>query len=87
MDILYLFHHIHHEGGDHSVHHCGGKHSKIDEEIDYSIRHCACGKHSIDKEYAIGHVTDENLDSTKIKFKFLEKCPGGGWHLESGVKA
>lgn len=87
MDILYLFHHIHHEGRSHAVHHCGGEHKKIDDEVNYLINHCACGNHSINRNYAIGHGTGENLDTVKVKIKFLEKCPAGGWHIESGVKA
>ncbi|MEK7598712.1 MAG: hypothetical protein AAB487_03175 [Patescibacteria group bacterium] len=87
MDILYLFHHIHHKGEGHAVHHCGGEHKKIDIAVDYLIQHCSCGKHSIDKEFAIGHGTNENLDTAKVRIKFLEKCPDDGWHIESGVKA
>lgn len=86
MDILYLFHHIHHEDGDHAVHHCGGEHQKIDADVNYSISHCSCGKHSVDKAFATGHGTNENSDAVKVRIKFLEKCPDGGWHIESGVK-
>lgn len=84
-DILFLFHHIHHENGVHSVHHCGGKHKEIDSCLDYNIEHCSCGKHKIDKEVAIGHATNNNLNQLEQKVKFLEKCPEGGWHIESGV--
>ena len=86
-DILSLFHHIHHIDKKHEVHHCGGKHVKVDPKLDYTIKHCSCGKHTIDKNYTIGHATNTNLKSVEIKIKFLEKCPDGGWHIESGVKA
>ena len=29
-EIIPLFHHIHHEDGEHEVHHCGGDHVKVD---------------------------------------------------------
>jgi len=74
--ILFLFHHIHHEGEKHKVHHCGGKHW----ELDYKIKHCGCGMHSINKRLADGHDFDNNI----AKVKFFEKCPDGGWHIESG---
>lgn len=85
-EIISIFHHIHHLGKKHEVHHCGGKHCKIDPKVDYIIRHCRCGKHSIDKKLAIGHTTDNRLNKKEIKIKFTEKCPRGGWHIESGVK-
>jgi len=80
-EVLELFHHIHHENGEHKVHHCGGDHREIDPRLDYTIEHCPCGKHSIDKEMAIGH----GVDSIELTIKFKEKCPRGGWHLESGI--
>lgn len=82
--ILTLFHHIHHKDGRHEVHHCGGEHIKIDPKVDYIIRHCLCGKHSIDKEIAVGHATGEDLKLKEVKIKFTERCPDGGWHIESG---
>ena len=85
-DILFLFHHIHHDANEHQVHHCGGKHKEIDPKVDYTIGHCACGKHSIDKEIAIGHAVNEQLEPAEVKVKFLEKCPQGGWHIESGIR-
>ncbi len=84
--ILYLFHHIHHKSPKHEVHHCGGKHTRIDSELDYTIKHCSCNKHSINKERAIGHTINTNLEPSEVEIKFLEKCPEGGWHVESGVK-
>jgi len=54
--------------------------------VDYSIQHCSCGKHSINKKFVVGHGTGENFDTIKIEIKFLEKCPDGGWHIESGIK-
>ncbi|HCP08353.1 MAG TPA: hypothetical protein DIT25_00960 [Candidatus Moranbacteria bacterium] len=84
-DILFLFHHIHHEADSHKVHHCGGKHRKIDPEVDYEIFHCSCGKHSINKQSAIGHATNEKLESISLSINFREKCPDGGWHIESGI--
>ena len=88
-DIIYLFHHIHHNTNDeneiiHVVHHCGINHP--DSDLDYAIEHCACKKHKIDKEIAIGHTTNENLEKVPLEIKFLEKCPEGGWHIESGIK-
>ncbi len=82
IDILSLFHHVHHKDGEHEVHHCGGVHCEIDSTLDYTIEHCSCGRHKIDKEHAIGHDTE----SAEVKIKFTEKCPDGGWHVESGVK-
>lgn len=86
-NIISLFHHIHHEDGFHKVHHCGGKHIEIDPMVDYEITHCGCGLHRINKETAVGHATNEDLESVEVKIKFLEKCPEGGWHIESGIKA
>lgn len=86
-EILSLFHHIHHENGEHKVHHCGGKHVEIDPNACYNIDHCSCGKHSIDKESAIGHATNELLMPVEVKIRFTEKCPEGGWHIENGVNA
>ena len=85
-EILSLFHHIHHFNGRHEVQHCGGKHVSVDPKVDYEIKHCKCDKHSINKEVAIGHATNTNLCPTEIKIKFLEPCPLGGWHIESGIK-
>jgi hypothetical protein len=78
--ILYLFHHLHHRLGAHVVHHCGGKHFGVD----YTINHCSCGLHRIDKQIAFGDTINEKLSERKIKIKFTEKCPDGGWHIESG---
>jgi len=75
-NLIYLFHHIHHQDGEHKVHHCGGKH----EGIDYEIWHCNCGLHRINKKIAIGHGTNQE----EIKVEFAEQCPEGGWHIESG---
>lgn len=80
-NILELFHHIHHKNNRHEVHHCGGKHTGLN----YTIKHCSCGKHSIDKEIAIGHATGCDLKLVEVKIKFTQKCPLGGWHLESGI--
>lgn len=77
-NILYLFHHIHHSKNKHEVHHCGRKH----KNLDYTIKHCKCGKHRINRQIAIGH----DFNNKPIKIKFSEKCPNGGWHIESGVK-
>lgn len=85
-DILSLFHHIHHNHREHQVHHCGGKHKEINPSLDYIIEHCSCEKHSITTEFAIGHATNEQLEQVEAKVKFLEKCPEGGWHIESGVR-
>lgn len=84
IDILSLFHHVHHKDNGHIVHHCGGAHCEIDSILDYTIEHCSCGKHRINKEHAIGHAVDDNLESVGVKLKFTEKCPDGGWHVESG---
>jgi len=80
QDILALFHHIHHKNGGHAVHHCGGKHQEINSKLNYNIKHCSCGKHKIDKNTAIGH----DWDMREVTVRFAEKCPDGGWHLESG---
>ncbi len=85
--VLNLFHHIHHDREGHPVHHCGGAHVVIDPTVNYTIQHCACGKHQIDLEIAIGHATGADLEILKISIRFTEKCPQGGWHVESGVKA
>tara|TARA_Y100000031_G_C7906684_1_gene241958 strand:+ start:60 stop:332 length:273 start_codon:yes stop_codon:yes gene_type:complete len=85
--ILSLFHHIHHKNGEHKVHHCGGKHVETDPNVDYSIEHCSCGKHRIDKESAVGHATSENLKPVEVEIQFTEKCPDGGWHIESDIKS
>ena len=84
-EILSMFHHTHHKDGKHRVHHCGGKHVHIDPKVSYTIDHCSCGKHSIDKRTAIGHATNEHLDSVECSIVFTESCPDGGWHVESGV--
>jgi len=84
-DIVYLFHHIHHNNGEHKVHHCGGEHAKNDPMVDYNIEHCSCKKHRIDKQEVFGHtISEDNLKSKPIKIKFKETCPQGGWHIESG---
>ena len=75
-EVIYLFHHIHNSGKGHEVHHCGGEH----KGTSYKIKHCKCGKHSINKKGAFGHDFNNNL----VKIKFSEKCPSGGWHIESG---
>jgi hypothetical protein len=75
-NLIYLFHHIHHGTDEHKVHHCGGKH----EGIDYEIWHCKCELHRIDKKIAIGHGANQE----EIKVEFVQQCPEGGWHIESG---
>jgi len=79
-NLIYLFHHIHHEAGEHKVHHCGGQHQSKNPKLDYEIRHCQCGLHRINKKTAIGHGTNQE----EIEAEFLEQCPEGGWHIESG---
>ncbi len=37
--------------------------------------------HRINKKTAIGH--DSAMNETFVEF--FEKCPEGGWHIESGV--
>lgn len=73
--ILTLFHHIHHFP-EHEVHHCGGE----GHDQPYTIRHCRCGKHRIDTLIATGH----DFDNQPQTAAFYEKCPEGGWHVESG---
>ncbi|MEI6850801.1 MAG: hypothetical protein WCK26_02425 [Candidatus Saccharibacteria bacterium] len=80
-NLIYLFHHIHHESKLHEVHHCGGLHTGVD----YEINHCKCGLHSINKQIATGDTIDTKLLMTKVTVKFTEECPDGGWHLESGL--
>jgi len=79
-DLLYLFHHIHHRNGKHETHHCGGKHPGAY----YDIVHCSCGLHSIDQKTTHGDTITEDLQLKKVKLEFFEKCPDGGWHIESG---
>ena len=79
-NIIYLFHHIHHRSNDHEVHHCGGEHNGVD----YEINHCSCGLHRINKEIATGDIIDDKLNQAKITIRFTNKCPEGGWHIESG---
>jgi len=79
-NLIYLFHHIHHNSDNHKVHHCGGKHN----EVGYEIKHCSCGQHRINKRLATGDTIDVKLDKIKIIVEFTEECPDGGWHLESG---
>jgi len=81
-EMLDLFHHIHHNSEGHVVHHCGGKHVEVDPKLDYNIEHCKCGKHRIDKKKVIGHDFSHN----EVLVEFFEKCPEGGWHIESGKK-
>ena len=79
-NIIYLFHHIHHGPDGHKVHHCGGKHAGVD----FTINHCSCGLHRINKQIATGDTIDEKLKEKKVSIKFTDKCPEGGWHIESG---
>ena len=85
QEILSLFHHTHHENREHKVHHCGRKHKEVNPKLNYTIKHCSCGKHVIDKNFATGHATNEFLESVELVVEFTEKCPGGGWHIESGI--
>ena len=78
--LLSLFHHIHHKDGEHEVHHCGGEH----KNLPYTIEHCPCGKHKIDMREAEGHGTERGDDLLSVMVEFKEKCPEGGWHIESG---
>jgi hypothetical protein len=82
--ILSLFHHIHFRNKScikECIHHCGGGHSKSE----YTINHCQCGKHSIDKQIAVGHAWDDQAQPMEVLVRFFEKCPDGGWHVESGM--
>ncbi len=81
VDVLTLFHHIHHLNNCHIVHHCGGNHSKINVKVNYNIKHCNCNKHNIDKSEAIGH----DSRNKEILIEFIEQCPEGGWHIEGGI--
>lgn len=58
------------------MHHCGGEH----KGVDYEIEHCVCGLHRINKKTAIGHGTEQE----EVEIEFMEQCPEGGWHIESG---
>ncbi len=89
VDIISLFHHVHHvrhPHGIHRVHHAGGRHAGVEAGLNYKIRHCKCRKHQINKEYAIGYGMNENLETVEVKIRFVEKCREGGWHVESGIK-
>lgn len=88
-NLLSLFHHGHHQAdlpkgkvasGGHEWHHCGGQH----KGLGYRIKHCACGRHQINKQIAIGHGIGKNLETIIVKTEFIETCPAGGWHIESG---
>ena len=83
--ILQYFHHIHHDDDDeHAVHHCGGKHTAccdVDIRLKYTIEHCSCGLHKISIKEAIGH----DFENKEVLIIFAEKCPLGGWHIESGT--
>ncbi len=84
-NISDYFHHTHHtENGGHCVHHCGGDHKAVNPKLDYEISHCSCGKHSVNKKKAIGHTINENMELVEINVEFSEKCPYGGWHIETG---
>lgn len=89
QNLLSLFHHGHHQAdlpkgktvsGEHEWHHCGGQH----KGINYRISHCACGWHRINKKTAVGHGIGKNLETIIINIEFIEACPEGGWHVESG---
>jgi len=80
-NLLDLFHHGHHQAGEHEWHHCGGRHKRVG----YKIKHCACGLHRIDKQMTIGDTVDEKLTGKKVKIKFTAKCLESGWHIESGI--
>lgn len=80
-NLLDLFHHGHHQAGEHEWHHCGGRHKRVG----YKIKHCACGWHRINKKTAIGHGVGKNLETLIVKVEFTKECPEGGWHVESGI--
>lgn len=83
--VVALFHHLHHDikkdDMEHEEHHCGGKHP----DSKYDIKHCKHGKHAINKEEAIGHATDKNIEPLEVKIYFAEPCEDGWWHIESGT--
>lgn len=70
--ILQYFHKVRHSRKKHEVHHYG-------KESGYNVEHCECGKHSCDREL-ITVPAEKNIISIKLN----ERCPYGGWHLESG---
>lgn len=82
--VVTLFHHLHHDvekdDMEHEEHHCGGKHP----DSKYDIKHCEHGKHAINKEEAVGHATDKNIEPLEVKIYFSEPCEEGWWHIESG---
>ncbi len=83
INVVSLFHHIHHydkRGLNHEVHHCGGEHVKINPSLNYTIIHCKCNKHKIDVKKAMGH----DFANKEVLVEFSEPCPEGGWHIESG---
>jgi len=70
--LLALFHHVHHRP-DHVVHHSGGEH----RDGHPMVNHCTCGLHSIDvQEHQQGGLV----------IRFVDECPDGGWHVESGCR-
>jgi len=84
-NLLFLFHHLHHENGAHEIHHCGNDHVTTDPLASYTIYHCACGKHCISIQIAKGHTINAQLESPLVCVCFQEPCSEGGWHIESGV--
>jgi len=84
-EILSFFHYIKHNNGKHEVCHYGGKPNEMIALSDYAIKHCSCGKHTIDRSTAFGHTTGVLLDTLNVIVEFSEKCPDGGWHVESGT--
>jgi len=81
---------------EHEVHHCGGDHAKInpeqgfhcsegvikiDSRLNYTINHCRCRKHRINTKRSMGH----DVDSNEVIITFTERCPEGGYHVESGI--
>lgn len=81
-EILGLMHHFHHDFNmNHSVHHCGGKHQILDYSVDIEIQHCKCRKHRCNKQKSFYHLG--YFIPTYTAILLTEKCPEGGWHLES----
>jgi hypothetical protein len=57
----------------------------VNSKLDYTIKYCSCGKHAIDKKFAIGHAENRILKPVEVTLKFTEKCLEGGWYIESGI--
>ena len=62
---------------------CETMHSGWDcgiELMDSGVYHCVCGFHGVTSRDVAGF----HMDGEEVIIRCRGKCPGGGWHLESG---